>query len=181
MSSPRGTSAVGVLALVVLALAALCLFGVCGGVGVPAFISYSRRSRASEASAHLRDLYVSAAVYYEAEHVAAGPTTAVLSACTVGPATSPNTPGAAPAAVSWSAPEFQALEFAPDEPVRYQYEIAGPAGRCGHGPSESLYSFRAHGDLDEDRSLSLFELSVGTDETGTLYRTPGLYIVDELE
>jgi hypothetical protein len=63
----------------------------------------------------------------------------------------------------------------------YRYEINGSTSSCGHTAGQSLYSFDAVGDLNGNSTLSTFEIAAGSDPSNDLYRTPGLYIINELE
>lgn len=162
--------------------------GVCGlgclGIGasmaIPAFVQYTHRARTLEAGANLREMYQASAAYYMNE----GATLSgeVSSWCTVGSARTPNTPGPSSTLVDTSTvPELAAIGFSLPDPVAYQYAIVAGPSRCGHGPNEDLYSFDAIGDLDGNGTQSLFEYAAGSDEHNEMYRTPGLYIQNELE
>ncbi|MBW2463229.1 MAG: hypothetical protein JRH11_16385 [Deltaproteobacteria bacterium] len=171
---------VGLLILVlVLVVGCVPCTGVLAAIGLPAFIGYVRRSNTAEATSNLRTLFAGAASYYEQERM--GPDGTTQTHCTVGPAVTPNVPTDQKLMLGPLDAAFSELGFAPFDPVFFQYEIvAGPA-RCGHGPNEALYSFRAHGDLDGDGVTSLFELSVGTNEIGEVFRAPGFFVEQELE
>ncbi|RLB57433.1 MAG: hypothetical protein DRJ42_00405 [Deltaproteobacteria bacterium] len=165
--------------MLVLVVGCVPCTGVLAAIAIPAFINYVRRSNTAEATSNLRTLFAGAASYYEQERM--GPDGTTQTHCTVGPAVTPNVPTDQKQVLGPLDAAFSELGFAPFEPVFFQYEIvAGPA-RCGHGPNEALYSFRAHGDLDGDGVTSLLELSVGTNEMGEVFRTPGFYVGQELE
>lgn len=177
---PKGKKKVGLLILVVV-LVAGCVpcTGVIAAIGIPAFINYVRRAKVVEAESNLRSLFIGAASYYDQERT--GPDGTIQSGCTVGPAVTTNVPTDTAQVLRAFDPPFLDLGFAPSDPVFYQYEIvAGPAS-CDHGPNQSIYTFRAHGDLDGDGVTSLYELSVGTDAQGMLYRSPAFYTERELE
>ena len=179
----KKSSAGGMTFLLVVLLACPVLVAVTGilaAVAVPAFISYVKKSKTSEATSNLRSIFTGAASYYQMEHVGS---TGVERNCTVSPARSSNVPSDMKRSVDWSREdlEFVALNFGPADPVYYQYEIAGAAQRCTHPTNSPVYSFRAHGDLDADSQLSLFELAVGSDANNELYRGAGFFIRNETE
>lgn len=170
-----------VLAITVGALVFLVVpcIGVLAAIAVPAFIGYLSRAKTAEAEANLLMLYEGAASYYAEEHFSPDGTS--LTACAVGSATTPNIPSSGKSMLSPPLGEpFDALGFAPYDPVYYRYEIVGVGG-CGHTAGENLYSFRAVGDLDGDGVTSLFELAAGASADNDLMRAAGFYRQDELE
>ncbi|MGE0784537.1 MAG: type IV pilin protein [Sandaracinaceae bacterium] len=176
-SKGKKSNRVLVLVLVVVGLGVLAVpcLGVTAAIAIPAFVHYLARSRIAEAETNLRAMHTAAAAYYAQESFVGGE---VQTGCVVGSAISEE-PSLEPRVRSWPA-EFEALGFAPPDPVRYQYEIVSVGG-CGHGPNELLYSFRAHGDLDGDTLTSLFEISSGSDESNSLTRSAEIYRENELE
>ena len=67
-------------------------------------------------------------------------------------------------------------------PVYFGYFINAGTHDCGTtASSDDAYTFDAYGDLDGDNVNSTFELAIGTDDNNELYRSPGFYIVSELE
>jgi hypothetical protein len=139
-------------------------------IGISAFLGYQDSSKTAEASSNLRALYAGAASYYaQTEH------------CTVGPSTTANEPGPDRSRVDYVSDEFEALGYSPTEYRYFQYEIVSSGSACGHPPGSVLYTFVAHGDLDGDGVRSRFEISVGSDSNNELFRTPGVYIENELE
>ena len=184
MPAPQPKKAWPVLLIVLLVLSPFCLVGVVAvgaAIAIPAFISYTRRAKTAEATTNLRSMFVAASAYYEREHP--GPDGQVLRHCTVDPASTEIVPGPQPQ-VAYPAgipPSFRALDFYLDDPVYYQYEIDGPPGGCDRPADSAVYSFRAHGNLDGDTTLSMFELAVGTTPDNVLMRAPGFYILNELE
>lgn len=162
--------------------------GVLAALAYPVFIHYTRRVKTAEVGANLRSLFQGAASYYQAEHCGVrgswrGHILGSFS-CTVSPVCSPNAPSAAGQTVDLSTGTmvpFQALRFDVADPIYYQYCIEGSDGSCGHDAREALYTFRALGDLDGDGTGSTFEIAAGADVSNVLYRSPGIYVVDELE
>jgi hypothetical protein len=155
-----------------------------GTIGYTSFQDFLVRSKTTEASSNLRNLFQLSASYYAQDRFGLGAASADLpTACTVGPATSSNVPGEQKSVVDWSSesPSFSSLGFSVADPIYYQYEIAGAPGHCGHLPDTPVYSLRAHGDLDGDGERSLHEIAVGSNAEGELYRAAGIYTEDELE
>jgi len=171
-------------------VASLCVvFMVCGGIGaaigVPAFTGYLSRAKTAEASTNLRGIYTAAASYYSNESWGSGGITAggaAQTACVVDSAITPTPPGPNKHVIDPSAlpASFSELGWSFPDPVYYQYEIVSVGG-CGHAAGENLYSFRAYGDLDGDGVTSLYELSAGSSDLNELYRSPAVYIEQELE
>lgn len=169
----RGVSpAIIAVALVIAGIA------VVAAIAIPDHLDRLQHAKTSEARDNLRSLFEGAAAYYSREHVA--PDGTVLTGCTVAPASTPNVPGPERTALGALSPSFEALGFAPAGPVYYRYEIVSVPG-CGHSSEETLYSFRAHGDLDGDGVRSLFELCAGPGGSGELTRSPAIYRERELE
>ena len=188
MTDAKPKKGLPVAAIIVLGIVAVCcLTSVAGGaIGYSSFQEYVVRSKTSEAQANLRNLFQLSAGYYANEQWGAGSVAAggsAVSACTVGPARTSNVPSSSKTVVDWmsEAESFSALGFSVADPIYYQYEIAGPPGRCDNAPSTELYSLRAHGDLDADGEASLFELTVRSDVNNELERSPGFHVQNELE
>ncbi|UCF46551.1 MAG: hypothetical protein JSU89_05025, partial [Myxococcales bacterium] len=90
--------------------------------------------------------------------------------------------------VNWAsqAASYAALNFAPADPLYFEYHITadttGTVSGCGKPASSSLvYTFTANGDLDGDNTESTFNLAAGSNPDNALYRAPGIYTVDPLE
>jgi hypothetical protein len=161
---------------------AVLLLSVClvGGVGYMAYSNFILESKRGEAQANLRSLYLSAAAYYGAEHVGPVVGDALLTECTVGPATTPNAPGATKQVVPNPLDlPFVDLGFSIMDPVYYQYEIESAPGSCGHAAGTVLYTFRAHGDLDGNGVTERVELISLAGPMGELHSVAGLTVTDE--
>jgi type IV pilus assembly protein PilA len=168
----------------------VAIIGVLAAVAIPAFTSYVKRAKTSEVGGNLKAMFTGASSYYQAEHwrqrgvTAEGAAIAPTTYCTVAAGVTTNAPGPEKVALNWQAepPSFMALGFAVADPVLYQYEIASIGDQCGNtSQNPGLYSFRANGDIDGNNVLSLFEIAAGSNVNNELYRTPGMFIQNELE
>lgn len=132
-----------------LGLALLVAFGC---VAVPRVEEASARAKSREAIELLGDLHQRAAAYYAASHGG-------RARCSLGrSALLPEVPGPRP---TWAAfdedPIFRALGLGAGESL-YALHVSGRSG-CDLGEhGDSLYVFRALGDLDGDGVWSRFEL-----------------------
>jgi prepilin-type N-terminal cleavage/methylation domain-containing protein len=169
----------------------VAIIGILAGLAIPAFVNYSRRAKTAEATANVRALFTGAAAYYQAEHWEQhGVTRAATAAstfCTV-PAQSDGAPiagatGAGKHTTDYSTlPSFPAIGFNVADQMYYSYNIVGSADVCGNAANDTtVYTFDAFGNLDGDAVLSTFEIAVGSDPSNDLYRTPGIYVANELE
>ncbi|MBW2214446.1 MAG: hypothetical protein JRF48_08440 [Deltaproteobacteria bacterium] len=111
-------------------------------------INYVKRSKTSEAGANLKSMFQGAAAYYEAENwgqglTTAGATAAASTHCTVDDAFQDGAPSDAKRTINWqgetNAAAFTAVNFAPADPLYYDYNMdATPnASACGNGPSDT--------------------------------------------
>jgi len=167
----------------------VAILGILAALAIPAFISYLRRSKTGEASGNLNAAFKNAATYYSLERVGKGLADNTMNtSCTVGQMTNnPTAPASSKQAFLVTEVNAAALGFKISDYVYYSYAIDSGAGgtaasACGNASNtDSLYTFRAQGDLDGDGTLSTFELAVGTDADNQLYHARGIYIDNELE
>ncbi len=159
----------------VVGILSLC---VCAGIGYPAYQDYIAQSKRSEAISNLKSLFTGAAAYYAQENAAADGS--VVTSCTVGPATTPNTPSAEKQVLPPLGAEFADLGFTVMDPVYYQYEIVAGPSTCGRAPNDpAIYTFRAHGDLDGNGATETLELTVASNPMNELYRAPTFTLIGE--
>lgn len=141
------------------------LAGVGAAIGIPAFVNYTKRAKASEASANVRSM----ASAFQSTCGSAG--AGSLASLRAGPL--PAVPSSAQQGVSFAAdPGFASIGFGPVDPVRYSYSIA-PSSVA---PGEIV--LQARGDLDDDGVQSLFEISCSPT---TCACAPQVYTENELE
>ncbi|MGB8328881.1 MAG: prepilin-type N-terminal cleavage/methylation domain-containing protein [Polyangiales bacterium] len=171
----------------------VAIIGILAAIAIPAFVNYVKRSKTSEAGSNLKALFQGAASYYEAENwvqgvVTAGGTAAAASHCVVPTATASWVATDAKYVPLWAseAASYGALNFAPADPLYFEYDItadnSGTTNDCGKAAnSTSVYTFSAHGDLDNDGQFSTFDLAAGSNDDNALYRAPGIFTQDPLE
>jgi len=168
----------------------VAIIGVLASIAIPAFVSYVKRSKTSETGSMLKGLYTGAASYYGNERwnmgvVPVGSAATPATACTVTAAATSFTPSNSKVRVDWDmeAESFRDLSFAPADSLYYSYAIVDGDGMCGHSPNSisGIYTFQAHGDLDGDGTFSTFEIQCGSNTNNELFRTPGIYVINELE
>jgi len=162
----------------------VAIIGILAAIALPAFIGYVRRSKTSEVTGNLKSLFTGATGYYNQERTGQGVAATAAGHCTVVAA------GPLPAAINQNKQRFdfsanQSYEdcgFSIADPFYYQYEIRGSLSSCGGTRTDTtVYTFIGFGDLDGDGAESTFELAVGSDPNNELFRSPGFYVVDELE
>jgi prepilin-type N-terminal cleavage/methylation domain-containing protein len=168
-------------------MAVVAILGVLAAIAIPSLQGYARRARTSEAVQNLNTLYGSASALYLAERVTRGVTATVVTACVAEPTpTTPTTPGTSKQRFN-SIGGFDELGFKLADFVYFGYGISsiGTAGSIScfadARPTNQVYTFYAHGDLDGDGTLSTFELAVGASEANQLLHARGLYISNEIE
>lgn len=143
--------------------ALIALLGSVVAVGVPTFMRTVQRSKVAEASTELERLYQATATYYSANHG----TTPTVTHCIPAPAgPTPTTPSVNSVDVNFAAESetgslsWKALGYQPDGPIRYSYAFVPEAVGCDERAYGALATLRAHGDLDGDGALSVFERRV---------------------
>jgi type IV pilus assembly protein PilA len=159
----------------------VAILGILAALAIPAFIGYVRRSKTSEATGNLNQMFKSAASYMAAERTSQGLVGTTGAYCTVG--TDAVTPTPTANKQSYSAlTNAAALGFSIADYVYFGYGITSSSAKCGWAANQtSVYTFLANGDLDSDNIKSTFELATGTDKDSTLYHAKGFFIVNEIE
>jgi prepilin-type N-terminal cleavage/methylation domain-containing protein len=144
----------------------VAIIGILAAVAIPAFTRYVRKSRASEAPAHLNRMWVGALSYYETDHAAngaalprqfPGPAALAESNQQCGCQTGGRCPGGS---TVWSTSVWQALNFSLPDPHVYMpgFEATGEG-------KDAVFRAFATGDVDCDGTLSTFERGGGIDAT----------------
>lgn len=168
----------------------ICIVGSTLAVFVPTFLREVRASKMSEATDNLRILHQRAAAYFAERRPpedGEGPTRTRCLPKTAGP--TPRQPTEHAYEVDFLSENtrghetWRALDFAPDEPIRYSYTFEPTASGCGLRSPEGTYllTIRAQGDLDGDGERSIFERRARATEDGVLVPSDVLYIRDAVE
>jgi prepilin-type N-terminal cleavage/methylation domain-containing protein len=160
----------------------VAIIGILASVAIPSFIKYVRRSQTAEAGMNIRRMYDGAVSYFVSEHSdQAGTILAKTFPGNAGP-----TPVTPPAGVkmlappgSWSTPEWNALDFAVDDPLRFSYSYTS------QGTDANAVSWiTANGDLNGNGFFSTYQRKVygvvDSAETG-VEGASGMYVANELE
>jgi type IV pilus assembly protein PilA len=185
----------------------VAIIGILAAIAIPAFINYVKRSKTSEAPANLKALFEGSASLYQRGTAARGVIargtgtsnstrcyTPTIDTSAVGAMVSDQKHTLTWPAEPTSATElgFAALSWQASDPLYYQYAVVSagmggtvinPGVTCGDSAmvNDSVYTFAANGDIDNDMSISTFELSVGLDQGNTLYRNAEIFLNLELE
>lgn len=155
---------------------AVAIIGMLAALALPAFVSYIRTSKTSEAMGNLRKIYEGEIAYYfTTKSTRAGVAiTPQFMQC-------PSTPDTPPAGIKvsgdWSVASWEGIQFSQDSPVYFSYT----ADTAGTGTTSS-FTARAEGDLDGDGISSLFERTGEIDAaTGDPVGAAGIYASREIE
>lgn len=157
----------------------VAILGILAAIAIPAFVTYVRRSKTTEATANLGVLFKLAASYMGQEYSERGTATVIGTYCSVGSDALTPTPTSIKQPYV-AGPNARALGFSVADFVYYGYGLVG-TNQCGWNAAADVYTFFAQGDLDGDGTFSTFELAAATDETRTLRHARGFYIVNETE
>ena len=159
----------------------VAILGILAALAIPAFIGYVRRSKTSEATGNLNSLFKSAASYFNQERSGRSINASTSSYCTVGDDTIvPTSPGSDKQQYT-AKTNANALGFKIADFVYFGYGITNASNHCMNTAGEPVYTFFAHGNLDNDSTDSTFELATQVHTDMTLYHSRGFYIVNEVE
>jgi hypothetical protein len=141
-----------------------------------------RRSKISEATGNINQIFKSVSSYYSQERTGQGLSTTILGACTI-PSVSRNPDAPDKNKQRFSAGTgFEAIGFSIADYVYFSYGIISGEGTCGWSANtDSIYTLFANGDVDGDDTESTFELAIGSDDMNTLYHARGFYVLNETE
>jgi len=162
----------------------VAIIGVLAAIAIPAFSKYIRKSRTSEALAHLSKEWAGSLVYYESDHLVAGgtvltkefpgPSAAWASAQECGCLTGGACPGTNPV---WNAdPVWRALNFSFPDPHHYM-----PGYSATGSNTSSSFTAYSKGDANCNGKLSEFIRSGWISPQGDVTGNIVPYIVNELE
>jgi len=162
----------------------VAILGILAAVAVPAFLGYMRRSKTTEATVNLNNMFKLAASYYESPRTNRSITLTVLtSGCVVDSANmTPGTIGPDKQKFNDKAnATWAALGFTISDYVYFGYGITSKGAGCGGAAGTTMYTLFAHGDLDGDSTTSTFEMAVASDTNNQLFHGVGFYIAFETE
>jgi type IV pilus assembly protein PilA len=168
----------------------VAIIGILAAIAIPAFIGYLTRSKTTEASSNLKNMFQLASGYYSEEHwgtrgMLAEGSSAASAYCRANTDDTGNTPSDQKTVISWASHNattgYGAIGFSIADPVYYRYLMTSTPGCGATAAGTAVYSFQAFGDLDADSVTSLFELQAAPNTQHVLMRTPGIYRQNELE
>ena len=161
---------------------AVAIIGILAAVAIPSFIKYTRRAQTVEAGMNIRRMYDGAVSYFVGEH--SDPTGTILARQF--PNSAGPTPIAPPAATKlvvppaqWATPEWNALDFSVNDPLRYSYTFVSSGS-----DANAKASMIANGDLNGNGVYSTFQrdcLGVVSGSEVGVQGGSGLYIANEIE
>ncbi len=162
----------------------VAILGVLAALAIPSFTAMVRRSKTAEAHEVIQQLFSHAAAYYIRDQFSSGATGTHHRDCTVSSADNKITPSGQKQQGNYSDPGFTGIGFS-HKLSYFRFELVNnyqSAGACQVPPrTVDLYMLRARGDLDEDGTLSFFELATGSSEDGELYHASSVHIEGETE
>jgi type IV pilus assembly protein PilA len=172
----------------------VAILGILAAIAIPAFVTYVRRSKSSEAVTQVDQMFKLAASYYNPSEKqnASGIDRSQMVHCTVANDTQS---GGAPGSTKLQrAPESATSGFNPTTGLNfgsgftyYQYSLTSLNGdSCSNLPGQTangqeFYFMRAFGDLDGDTVTSLFEQAATSNLNNELFRSRGFYVINETE
>lgn len=159
----------------------VAILGILAAMAVPAFVQYVRRSKTAEAHTQLSAMFTAAAAYYGHER-AEGPgiDAEMHTHCSVASAKRSRTPSDDKGAGEWDE-SFRAIGFAVEK-AYFGYSLESlPGAKCSNAASSPIYLLKAEGDLDNDGTLSLFQLAVNSNDDNELYHAASVYVQRETE
>ena len=164
----------------------VAIIGILSAIAIPAFMKYIRRSKTAEATLNIRKLFDSTLSYYAAER--SDPTGEILGKQFPAPQSWTPAQGACCAQIGqkcapsvsnslWTIDTWQVLNFSVDDPFYYSYQTVGTGGSS----SGDRYNREASGDLNCDKTYSLFRRSATIDSNYAVSGGSGLYAQNELD
>lgn len=173
----------------------VAIIGILAALAIPAFITYIKRSKTSEASTVLGNMHEGTSAYFSMDSAMVGgiqaPGTVVqITNCLVAVGTVDRfVPSDDKQIIDWSADVdaaiYEAIGVQVTDPIYYNYYIGGVArggNVCSFNAQGAVYDFYAEGDLDGDGTTSSFFLQNGLETaTGSLYQMGTIDITQELE
>lgn len=161
----------------------VAILGILAATAMPAFTTYLRRSKTSEAYATLDAMFKAVGVYYIKERMNSADIEAShRTHCTI-PETDSIGPPIDTKQAFVSTPAFSGatgIAF-PTGYSYYQFTNVGGDNRCGHLPGDLLYTLTATGNLDGDGDFSTISMATGSNDANEVYKAAHIFVQDELE
>jgi type IV pilus assembly protein PilA len=165
----------------------VAILGILAAIAIPAFVTYVRRSKSTEAVTNVDNMFKLAATYYTpTEKATQGMGGVQYVNCTVPSGNDGRVdPGAekqrmaAPAAATTFGSDGLGFNV---EYAYYAYSVQtqGTPG-CTQAVTTFLYYLNAFGDLDGDNVNSTFQQAAGSNADNELYRAKAFFVVNETE
>ena len=162
----------------------VAILGILAAIAIPAFVTYVRRSKSTEAVTNIDNMFKLAATYYTpTEKQFQGIDQSQFINCTVDNSNDGRTdPGQQKLAAGTVSPGFGSSGLRFDVQFAYYgYSLNSPGEACNRAANTELYRLNAVGDLDADNVNSLFQQAAGSNSENELYRSRALYVENETE
>ena len=163
----------------------VAILGILAAIAIPAFVTYVRRSKSTEAVTNVDNMFKLAATYYTpTEKATQGMAGTQYVNCTVPTGNDGRTPGAEKTTMTRPAANTtfssEGLGFSV-EYAYYAYNVDTQVTGCTNQVTTFLYYLNAIGNLDGDATFSTFQQAAGSNESNELYRARAFYVVNETE
>jgi len=161
----------------------VAILGILAAIAIPAFVTYVRRAKTVEATENVSKMFDAAATYYAKERIGSGLTATMQVHCVASSGTDSKTPTDQKQTGTFAGGFDKATGIGFGvENAYYKYAMNSLSAGCNKKSTDGeLMQLQAIGNLDNDTTTSLFQLSAGATADNELYHAQGFYIQNETE